>query len=207
MRRSLPALLVAALCAVAAAVVWLVATRTGWGAAIDGRTLGGFAGLETPRVKRAAESVSALVDPPGFAALAALIVGVAVVRGRLGLAGVVAVVMLAANVTTQALKRGLPDVHSEIALGPGPGAWPSGHTTAAMVLALCAVLVAPARLRPFVAAAGGAFAIVVVYSILVLQHHYPSDIVGGYLVAGAWTALGVAVLNAPAVRARAAVPG
>ena len=61
--------------------------------------------------------------------------------------------------------------------------WPSGHATAAMSFALCAVLAAPARLRPLVAAVGAAFAVAVCYSFLALAWHYPSDVLGGFLVA------------------------
>ena len=206
MRRSVPPLLVATMCAVAGLVVWAIATRTGWGLSLDERTLAGFAGLERPSVERAAEAVAGIVDPVGFAILALGIVGVALARRRARLAAVVGVVLLAANVTTQALKHVLP-IGLAGDVGPGPGTWPSGHTTAIMVLALCAVLVAPPRRRPLVAAAGGLLATAVVYSLLILERHYPSDIVGGYLVAAFWTALGVAALNAtrsPAAHARAA---
>ena len=206
MRRSLPALLVAAMCAVAGFVVWIVATRTAWGLSLDEHLLAGFAGLERPRVEAVAEPVASLFDPGGFAILALGLVGVALARRRVRLAVVVAVVLAAANVTTQALKQGLPTgLTGDI--GPGVGSWPSGHTTAAMVVALCAVLVSAPRWRPVVAAAGGLLAIAVVYSLLILQRHYPSDIVGGYLVAACWTAIGVAALNgtrSPAAQARAA---
>jgi len=206
MRRSLPPLIVAAVCAVAGLVVWAIATRTAWGLSLDERTLVGFAGLERPRVERASDAVAGIVDPPGFAFLALGIVGVALARRRRRLAAVVGVVLLAANVTTQGLKHVLP-TGLEGDVGPGVGTWPSGHTTAIMVIALCAVLVSAPRWRPLVAAAGGLLATAVVYSLLILDVHYPSDIVGGYLVAAFWTALGVAALNAtrsPAVHARAA---
>jgi membrane-associated phospholipid phosphatase len=206
MRRSLPVLLVAALCALAGVIVWAVATRTAWGLSLDERTLVGFTGLKRPHVERLAEGVASIVDPVGFAFLALAVVGVAVARGRVRLAVVVVVILVAANVTTQALKHALPiGLHADS--GPGPGSWPSGHTTAAMVLALSAVLVAPARWRPLVAAAGGLLVTAVGYSLLVLEYHYPSDIVGGYLVAAFWIALGVAALNttrSPVTHARAA---
>jgi membrane-associated phospholipid phosphatase len=199
-RRSLPALLACALCAAAAAAVWLVALKTSWGVWLDERTLSGFVGLDRPKVMAAAERISARVDPPDFAVLSALLAGAALARRRLRLAVVVAGVLLAANLTTQVLKHVLPAIEATTDLGPGAGAWPSGHATAAMVAALCAVLVAPPRLRPLAAALGGLFAVAVGYSLLILEHHYPSDVVGGYLVAAAWTALGVAVLNAADAR-------
>jgi membrane-associated phospholipid phosphatase len=64
-----------------------------------------------------------------------------------------------------------------------------------MTLALCAVLVAPPALRAAAAMLGGAFAVGVGYAVLVLGWHYPSDVLGGFLVAGLWTSLAVAVLH------------
>ena len=63
-----------------------------------------------------------------------------------------------------------------------------------MSLALCAVLAAPPRLRPAVARAMAAFAVAVCYSFLALGWHYPSDVLGGFLVALDWTLLGAAAL-------------
>jgi membrane-associated phospholipid phosphatase len=194
MRRSLPALLVATACALAAAVVWLAA-RTGWGASLDHRTLTGFAGLKRPLVDTAAGLALGIAGPIGFAMLAIAVVAAAVVRGRVRVAFVVGVVMVAAALTTQGVKALMPPM-AATTLGPAPGSWPSGHTTAVMVLALCAVLVAPPRVRPLVAAAGGLAAAAVAYSLLILRYHFPSDVAGGYLVAAGWTALGVAALHA-----------
>ena len=59
-----------------------------------------------------------------------------------------------------------------------------------MTMALCAVLAAPPRLRPTVAAIGSAYAVAVAYSILTLGWHFPSDVFGGYLVASIVRAAG-----------------
>ena len=64
-----------------------------------------------------------------------------------------------------------------------------------MTLALCAVLVAPPAWRATVALVGGAFAIGVGYGVVVLGWHFPSDVIGGFLVAGAWTSVAVAMLR------------
>ena len=102
----------------------------------------------------------------------------------------VAVILLGSNLTTQLLKPALALPQ------PFPGidtaTWPSGHATAAMALALCLQLVVPARRRPLTAALGGLFVVGVAYSVLILGHHEPSDILGGFLVAGTWTGLVVA---------------
>ena len=64
-----------------------------------------------------------------------------------------------------------------------------------MTLALCAVLVAPPALRAATAIAGGLFAVGVGYAVLVLGWHFPSDVLGGFLMAGMWTSLAVAALG------------
>jgi uncharacterized membrane protein len=63
-----------------------------------------------------------------------------------------------------------------------------------MTMALCAVLAVPTRLRPTVAALGGAFALAVAYAILTLGWHFPSDVFGGYLVAATYVLLAIALI-------------
>jgi membrane-associated phospholipid phosphatase len=67
---------------------------------------------------------------------------------------------------------------------------------------MCAVLVAPQRLRPTVAVLGAIFAAAVGCSLVLLAWHLPSDVVGGYLVGTLWAALAVAGLRAADTRAR-----
>jgi hypothetical protein len=64
-----------------------------------------------------------------------------------------------------------------------------------MRLALGLIIVSPARLRPLAAAGGGLLTVATVFSILVLGSHYPSDIVGGLLVATAWACAASALLR------------
>jgi membrane-associated phospholipid phosphatase len=176
------------------ALVWFLAFRTGLGAHADRAILHGFVGLQRSRVNALARLVTKLCDPEPFVGLGAVIVLVALVRRRPRVALAVALVLLCANVTTELLKELLPSSRHLPGLAHPVGTWPSGHATAAMSLALCAVLAAPARLRPIVAVIGAAFAVAVSYSILMLVLHYPSDVLGGFLVAGTWTLLVVGVL-------------
>jgi membrane-associated phospholipid phosphatase len=53
----------------------------------------------------------------------------------------------------------------------------------------------PARLRPLAAGLGAAFAAAVAYSFLTLGWHYPSDVIGGFLVSGIWASLALAALS------------
>jgi membrane-associated phospholipid phosphatase len=195
-RRARTALIGAATGLVALALVWYVSHYTGAGKHADASILSGFADLTRPRLDRLTEFVASLCNPSPYVYLAAVPVLVALVRRRPRVAVMIAVVLLCANETTELLKPLLAAPRD-----PGPfgvtynATWPSGHATAAMSLALCMVIAAPARWRPAVAASMAAFAIAVSYSFLELAWHYPSDVLGGFLVAGTWTLLGVAGLT------------
>jgi len=65
-----------------------------------------------------------------------------------------------------------------------------------MTVVLCAALVAPRRMRSAVAILGGAFALGVGCALLIRAWHMPSDVIGGYLLAGLWMAVAVACLRA-----------
>ena len=104
--------------------------------------------------------------------------------------------MALAPFTSETLKPLLAHPHARVGdVHIGPASWPSGHSTAALALVLCAVLVTPARLRPVVAGVGGVFAVAVGCSLLILAWHMPSDVLGGYVVATLWMALAVAALR------------
>jgi membrane-associated phospholipid phosphatase len=152
-----------------------------------------------PHVGTIAHFLAGLCNPKPYLPLSALPVVVALGRRRLWVALAVCAILLGANVTTQLLKPLLAHPRPANLLPadfprPDAASWPSGHATAAMALALACVLAAPSRIRPLVAALGGAFAIAVCYSFLTLGWHYPSDVFGGFLVAGIWTLLAVAAV-------------
>jgi membrane-associated phospholipid phosphatase len=196
-RSSLLAAVGAAAFVAGAIIVWALAYRTTFGARLDATTLNGFVGLSTPGIQAVARSVVHLADPGPFAVSTAAIVSLALLRRRPRLACMAVVVLVGANLTTQALKLVTDEPRGIDSMSGGPISlelWPSGHATASMTLALCLVAVAPPRLRPFAAALGGMFALSVVYSLLVLGWHYPSDVVGGFCVAAAWTLTGVATI-------------
>ena len=64
-----------------------------------------------------------------------------------------------------------------------------------MSLALAGVIVAPRAWRPLVAAGGALFALAVGFALVALGWHYPSDVVGGYLVATTWALLTLAAIK------------
>jgi membrane-associated phospholipid phosphatase len=189
---------VAAACTAGAALVWLTAYNLAPFATIDQRTLDGFVGLLGPHTVLPAERISQLVDPRPFALFSAALVLLALARRRPRTALAIAAILAGSNVTTELLKPAL--AQTPVVPGVDTASWPSGHATAAMALVLCLQLAVPQRWRPMAAAVGGLFALGVASSVLILAHHQPSDVVGGFLVAGAWTALGVAALRAAAAR-------
>lgn len=197
------ALLAALACVGGLALTWLLAF-TGPGRWLDDATLQGFTGLRSPRETEIAIPITHMGDPFPFMLLGLVLVLVAVLRHRPRVALVVVTILAGANLTTQFLKPALGQTRVSEWLGAGaqvsPGSWPSGHATAAMTLALCLVLVTAPRWRAFAALAGAAFAVANSFALLSLGWHYPSDVIGAYLVAALWTSLGVAVLWAAAAR-------
>ena len=163
----------------------------------DAAMLHGFVGLDRPSVRRAISFVAHLGDTLPYACAGLLCIAVALARRRGWRALAVACLLAVTGVTTQALKHALaqPRLEHWLPEQVATNSWPSGHSTAAMTLALCAILVAPPALRAAAAILGGAFAVGVGYAVLVLGWHYPSDVLGGFLVAGLWTSLAVAVLR------------
>ncbi len=177
------------------ALTWYVSHYVGFARRADVSILNGFAQLDRPGVDRLTSFVAGLCDPHTYVFLAAAVVMVALLRRRPLVAVTIAIVLLGANETTQLLKPLLAVPRDYVPWHPiDAGSWPSGHATAAMALALCSVIAAPARRRPVVAAVMAGFAILVCYSFLELGWHYPSDVIGGFLVATTWTLLAIAGL-------------
>jgi membrane-associated phospholipid phosphatase len=187
---------VAGLCLLALALIWVVAQLVPAAHLRDAVALRDFTLLSRPHVDAAANFLIHLLEPALFILWGAALVSVALARGRPRVAVAVAAVMGLAPFTAETLKPLLAHPHAQVgAVHIGPASWPSGHSTAALALVLCAVLVTPARLRPVVAAVGAVFAVAVGCSLLILAWHMPSDVLGGYVVATLWMALAVAALR------------
>ena len=137
-----------------------------------------------------------LCDPQPYGLFGLGLIAIAFARGRRRLALALPFLLFASAATSQLLKPLLATERADAWLESNISAasWPSGHATAAMTLALAAVLVAPRRLRPAVAVLGAGFAVAVASGIVILAWHFPSDVLGGFLVAATWTLLVVAGL-------------
>ncbi len=172
---------------------------------LDATAYQGFLGLAAhPHVSALATRIASLCNPDRYVFLAIVPVLLALLRRRAVVAGAIVVILAGANLTTEVLKPLLAAVRPD-GLPAGhllPGSWPSGHATASMTLALCAVLAVPRRRRPLVATLGAGFAVAVCYSFLALGWHYPSDALAGLLVASIWTLLGVAGISVLDARRR-----
>lgn len=190
------ALLVAALCAVGMALTWTLAELVPAVHWRDAVLLYDFGRLSRPGVDTLANRLLHLLDPGWYTVWAALLVAVALLRRRPRVALAVAVVLPAAPGAAELLKPLLAHPHASAGWEwVGPASWPSGHATAATALALCAVLVAPRRLRAPVAALACGLVAAVACALLILAWHMPSDVVGGVLLATLCASLAVAVLG------------
>ena len=197
LRRPLILVVLAAACAALAAAAYYGSVRAGVAQRLDVRVLDGFIGVQGPRTEPVATTLANLFNPAPYALLCLLPAAVALLRGRWAYGLAAAVALLGANLTTQYLKATVISPRpSPPGVQLGDQAWPSGHTTAAMTLALALVLVSPARLRPLVAALGGLVTAAVVYAILILGWHYPRDVAGGFFVSTGWFCLTLAGLKA-----------
>jgi membrane-associated phospholipid phosphatase len=141
-----------------------------------------------------AEAIAHLGDPLPLLAMLVCACAIALRRGRPLDAAAAVTVVAGANLTTQVLKVALAHPRVQSVLGHnqlGPVAFPSGHATAATSIAIAFAFVVPPDWRAAVAAIGAGFVLAVGCSVMVLAWHFPSDVLGGVLVACGW---GFAVL-------------
>ena len=195
----------AALALAAAGLVGVVAYYTTAGKWVDGNALGGFASLKySPGIHEAAATFARSADVLPFAVFTIALLGTALVARGPRRAGSVAILLAGANLSCAVLKPNLfPARNTEnwtsVPHLPVPS-FPSGHATASMSLALAAVLVAPRAYRPLVSALGVIYTVAVGLALPILIWHYPSDVAGGYLLAGAWSLIALAAERAAAQR-------
>ena len=141
-----------ALCAVA--FLALLAVAYGWTDArsLDARALQGFVELRSARRREQVSWVAASGDPLQVGLMAALLTGVAVVRGRPRV-GLFVIALLGADQRVEPGAQGgcwpiRATTARSTALYISPAAFPSGHATAAMAIAIALVVVVPPASPP-----------------------------------------------------------
>jgi membrane-associated phospholipid phosphatase len=192
---------VAVATAAASATAMLAVGVVGLGS-LTGRTrdavmLHGFTGLDRSAIDPAIRALALSVNPVPYACFGLGLVGICAVQRRFWRAATVGTVLIGAGGSAQVLK-GLLATPRNPSFGNGfrveEIGWPSGHAAAVTALAMSAVIVAPPAWRGVVALGAGAFAVALGFATLALTWHYPSEVLGGVLLAGAWGASGLAVL-------------
>ena len=165
---------------------------------LDASALQGFLGLQRPLVTPVTTKVAALGNVTEVGLIGGALALAALARGRPRTALFVLALLALTSVSSQLLKALLAYPRHEGKVAGGhidPAAFPSGHATAAMALAIALVVVVPARLRPLAAAVGVSFALGVSFSIVSLGWHLPSDVAGGFLLATGWALVLLAALR------------
>jgi membrane-associated phospholipid phosphatase len=177
-----------------------------WVGPLPRTDLAALNGLEALRGPMATPVLTAIVhtaDPLPLAVMLLAVAGAGVALGRRRQAVVAVAVVVGANMAAQILKVALahPRLHPVLdSIHVWTTAFPSGHATAAMSIALAAVIVSPSQLRQRVAFAATLYALAVGASLPIIGWHYPSDVLGGFLVAAAFAFGAVAVARALAGR-------
>jgi len=165
---------------------------------LDATLLAKFIAHQGSQAGSFADAIAHLADPFPLLLMLALACGIALRRRRpLDAAAAVAVVA-GANLTTQILKVLLAHPRVQPVLGGdqiASVAFPSGHATAATSIAIAFAFVVPYSVRPVVAVLGVTLVAAVGCSIMMLAWHFPSDVLGGILVASGWGFAVLAVLR------------
>lgn len=142
-----------------------------------------------------AYAVEQLVTPLGQVALAIAAGALALALGRPRQALFALALVAGTAILVQLLKLALvnpryqpipPPALFGTKIYPWKNSFPSGNAAGALAIALAFVYVAPLRWQRSVAAVGLLFALAVGLCLPVINYHYPSDVLGGWLTAAAW---------------------
>ncbi|WP_432522505.1 phosphatase PAP2 family protein [Kineococcus sp. SYSU DK006] len=189
--RSGRAAAVAVVCAAAAAAL-AVLVSTGASAGLDGplSRAAVSAALEHPGPTRVAQVVEALTQPVWLYLLGALATAwcARAGRGRDALTALVtgAVAALLSPALKLLLARERPALEAGLT-SAGGGSFPSGHamSSATVVLIAVVLLLRPGALRRLVGVLGALLLLVVAVDRVWLGAHWPTDVLGGWLLAAA----------------------
>jgi membrane-associated phospholipid phosphatase len=165
---------------------------------LDAQALRGLSAHRDGTLGHLAAAIGHLGDPVPQALLLVAGVAIALAGGRREAALAGAILVLGADLSTHFLKEALAAPRTGGTLEGGhiyDNSFPSGHTTAAFSMAAAWCIFVPGHRRPLVAVVGFTVACLVGLAAVILHHHFPSDVIGGFLVATAWTCAVCAVLQ------------
>jgi membrane-associated phospholipid phosphatase len=188
-------------CGAAFVALMGLAYYTGPGRWLDSAAAHGFAAMHHERIDRLATTIAHLCNPLPYAVAGLIVIAIATAARGPRIGAAIGILLVGANATSQLLKPALA-FHRELwhthwhMYNLPDAAFPSGHATAAMTVSLAVMIIVPRSFRPLIAALGALFTIAVSFAVLILHWHFPSDIVGGYLVATAWGLIAFAALRA-----------
>jgi len=187
-------LALAALCAAAMGLVWVLAALVPATHYRDAVILHDFTVLNGPGFLPVA---ILLFNPLVFVLWGIALVAFAFAQERFREAATLAAVIILAPLSADVLKRLTAHPHASVGgVLPNAASWPSGHSTVVLLLVLSTMLLTPARRKPLVACVGGIYALGVGAALLIFASHMPSDVIGGFLLAIFWMSLAVATLRA-----------
>ncbi|MDO5672926.1 MAG: phosphatase PAP2 family protein [Actinomycetaceae bacterium] len=171
--------------AIAAAITWVCVYT------VPGQNLDALAHTASKAAKGALLRIDTylldLVSIPIVAGVMAIAAAVALIRKRWALAARAILLVVGANVTTQALKHYIlqrPDLGVDIAT---VNSLPSGHTTAAAAAAAALIMVVPHSWRTAATWLGTILTTLMGASVLANGWHRLSDVLVAILVVATWT--------------------
>jgi membrane-associated phospholipid phosphatase len=175
--------------------VWRFFVHTRHGQLIDTFGLAGNS-IGRARVEDVTDTVLNAMSVASLAIATAVVVFIALIRRRIMLALMAALLVIGTNLTTQVVKylTARPDLGVDPERAAAGNSLPSGHTAVAASVAVALVLVLPARLRGVAAMIGAAYAALAGVATLSAGWHRPSDAVASMLIVGAWAATAGIVL-------------
>ena len=173
--------------------LYFVAVRTLRGqiferVAANGRSLQPF------RVRGAAWLLLDTISVGSLALTLFVILGMALRRHRNVAAFAVATVVFGSVATTELLKLVILK-RPDLAVQGDPNSFPSGHTTVAVSIVVAGLLLVPFSRRGLMAMLGASYAIGIGTATVIVGWHRPSDVLGAWLVVGAWTFAALAYLS------------
>ncbi|WP_422770124.1 phosphatase PAP2 family protein [Plantactinospora sp. WMMC1484] len=176
-------------------VVWRFAVGTEQGQLLDTIALTGNS-IGQRRIEGIVGGVLNAVSLLSLLVATAVIGFIALIRVRITLAVVTVLLIVGANISTQALKFFIerPDFDVDEAREAAGNSLPSGHTTVAASVAIALVMVLPPRVRGWGALVGAGYAAAAGVGTMSAGWHRPSDAVAALLVVGAWASAASLVL-------------